>query len=89
VPKSPATAAYAVQAQREWLLSHFRADVDLCAPHLEPATMHTGCDRLEPAARCWSCGKLLPFMLLHVGQVDPRYGTRRTNIRPACIRHRG
>lgn len=80
---------YAVVAQRDWLLEHFTADVDVCREHRVAADVHVGCEKLEKACRCWRCGELVPFERLCPDRIDTRYGTRRSNLRPACARCAG
>jgi hypothetical protein len=64
-------SSYTRRRRRAWLVETFRADVDM----------------LEPACRCYRCGKLLTVDTVTVDRIIPgAHGGRyvRGNIRPAC-----
>lgn len=78
--------------RREWLLTEWRADVDMPIVNLgpsdidfRPADVPLGCG--EPACRCYRCGQLLTIDTLTVDRIDlGKRGGRytRDNVRPAC-----
>ncbi len=75
-------SSYTRRRRREWLLEHYRADVDVDLRGLGIA-LGMG----APACRCYRCGRLLAQDALTVDRIIPgcQGGTyRRTNIRPAC-----
>lgn len=60
-------------ARRRWLVTTFRANVDVAGVH--------------PSCRCYRCGVLLTVVTVTVDRIVPgcRGGTyRRNNIRPSC-----
>ncbi len=68
--------------RREWLVSTFRADVDVAVTlfGIQASTWQAAC-------RCYRCGKLLTVDTVTVDRIIPgcQGGTyRRSNIRPAC-----
>lgn len=86
--------------RREWLVSVYRANVDLAVvvlpivgQVLREVPLGTG----QPACRCYRCGDLLTVETVTADRIKPhaeggKYGTPlrdaregRTNIRPACL----
>lgn len=71
--------------RREWLVTTYRADVDVLP-------VASGFVRVErghgvPACRCYRCGRLMTAATLTVDRIKPgcKGGTyRRDNIRPSC-----
>lgn len=79
--------------RREWLVTTWRADVDVLVvtlfhgPVFVPVPI--GTPDAVPACRCYRCGRLLTVDTVSADRVVPgcRGGTyRRENIRPACER---
>jgi len=72
-------------ARRRWLVTTYRADVDLHPEHgMYPVPLGEG----TPACRCYRCGKLLTVESVTADRIKPgcQGGTYvRTNIRPACL----
>ena len=77
--------------RREWLVSTWRADVDVLVVELFHGPVFVpvpiGSVGALPACRCYRCGRLLTEATVTVDRVVPgcRGGTyRRENIRPSC-----
>jgi hypothetical protein len=86
-------------ARREWLVTTYRANVDVLYGSFEAAAEVIACAPLSDgngkldgdgwriACRCYRCGCLLTIDTVTVDRIVPgcKGGTyRRTNIRPAC-----
>lgn len=77
--------------RREWLVSTYRANVDVLVMDLPsgPLTVGVipGTENAVPACRCYRCGLLLTTDTVTVDRIIPGAlgGTyRRSNIRPSC-----
>lgn len=87
--------------RREWLVTNWRADVDVMVMRnlpcpdgqvrdvLVPVEPGDHCPERQPACRCYRCGQLLTVDTVTADRIVPgcQGGTyRRDNIRPACGR---
>lgn len=82
-------SAEARRRRREWLVTTYRADVDVSLIAGLVIGVVTGTEGAQPACRCYRCGHLLTVDTLTVDRIKPgcQGGTyARSNIRPACSR---
>lgn len=82
-------SAEARRRRREWLVTTYRADVDVSLIAGLVLGVVTGTEGAQPACRCYRCGHLLTVDTLTVDRIKPgcQGGTyARSNIRPACSR---